>query len=202
MYYMAAGGPMNAMRCAVIALSLCTIPAAAQDSNTFTSATAGFSLKKPTSWTFESLGRTTADVNAEDLQRLHDGPGKLVLVQLSKEGRLDSFGVTLLGRPPRIAHASPKQVLEHLVLPGLQKGRPGFTLESLRQVELSGHEAAEYVATDTIRSEAGSMRIRLRAILVARGEFFFLIDMMAPVESYERSSEEFAAILSSITIAK
>ena len=44
--------------------------------------------------------------------------------------------------------------------------------------------------------------MRVRAILVARGKFFFLIDMVAPAEGSDQTDEEFATILSSITIEK
>jgi hypothetical protein len=78
----------------------------------------------------------------------------LSLVQLNKEGAFDNFGISLLARSPHAAGASPKQVVEYLVLPALRKGRPEFEVEALRPVEVSGHAAAEYVATDMVRSPA------------------------------------------------
>jgi len=85
----------------------------------------------------------------------------------------------------------------------VQKGSPGLKLESpVREFKLSGHAAAEYVATDTIRTRTQAAPVRVRAILVARGKFFFLIDMVAPAEGSDQTDEEFATILSSITIEK
>lgn len=191
---------MNILRRLLIGLSLSTDPAAAQNADTFTSKTAGVTVKKPTGWTFDFDGRTTPDVSAEDLQAIQ--PGRLTLVQLSKEGAFNNFGISLLARPPHAAGASPQQVVEYLVLPGLQKGHPELKVEALRPVEVSGHAAAEYVATDMIRSPAGNMPVRLRAILVPRGKFFFLIDMMAPIAGYDESTKDFVRILESIVITK
>lgn len=109
----------------------------------------------------------------------------------------------MIPRNQNLAKASPKQILELLVLPSLQKGNPGFALESpVRELTLSGHPAAEYIATDTIRTKAMAVPVRVRAILVARGKFFYLIDMVAPAEGGEQTSEDFATILSSIAIEK
>jgi hypothetical protein len=193
---------MNILRRLLIALSLWPVSAVAQDVDTFTSTTAGVTVKKPAGWTFDFDGRKTPDVSAEDLQAIDDKPGRLSLVQLSKEGAFDNFGISLLSRPPHAAGASPEQVVEYLVLPALQKGRPELKVEALRPVEVSGHPAAEYVATDRIRSPAGTMPVRLRAILVPRGKFFFLIDMMAPMAGYDESSKDFVRILESIVITK
>jgi hypothetical protein len=193
---------MNILRRLLIGLSLSTDPAVAQNVDTFTSKTAGVTVKKPTGWTFDFDGRTTPDVSAEDLQAIDGKPGRLTLVQLSKEGAFNNFGISLVARTPHAAGASPQQVVEYLVLPALQKERPELKVEALRPVEVSGHAAAEYVATDMIRSPAGNMPIRLRAIIVPRGKFFFLIDMMAPIAGYDESTKEFVRNLERIVITK
>lgn len=192
---------MNILRRLRIGLSLFTDPALAQNVDTFTSKTAGVTVKKPTGWTFDFDGRTAPDVSAEDLQAIDGKPGRLTLVQLSKEGAFNNFGISLIARPPHAAGASPQQVVEYLVLPALQK-RPEFKVEALRTVEVSGHAAAEYVARDMIRSPAGNMPVRLRAIIVPRGKFFFLIDMIAPVAGYDEATKDFVRILESIVITK
>jgi hypothetical protein len=191
---------MKAIRCAVIALSLYTLSAAAQDADAFKSATAGFSLKKTAGWQFVPSARATPDVTAEELQKAYDQPTTVSLVALMRDEAFGNFGVTLLPRRPNLEKASPKQILELLVIPSLTKQFPDFKLESLREVKLSGHAASEYVATYTVRSRVGTMPVRVRAILVPRGKFFFLVDMTAPLEGYEQASKEFASMLSSITI--
>ncbi len=191
---------MKAIRSAVIALSLYTLSAAAQDADTFKSATAGLSLKKTTGWQFVPRERATPDVTAEELQKAYDTPTTVSLVALMREAAFGNFEVTLLPRRPNLAQASPKQILELLVIPSLTKQFPDFKLESLKEVKLSGHAAAEYVATYTVRSRVGTMPVRVRAILVPRGKFFVLTDMTAPLEGYEQASKEFASMLSSITI--
>jgi hypothetical protein len=208
--------PMNVLRCAVIALSLCTFPVAAQESERFVSATAGFSLNKPAGWRFvsrEDVNKSRANVRLsdEELQKaLDQQKATAPLVAMIKHvepsgGPGPDFQVTLVSRHPALADASPKQILE-LVLPTLQKGYPDFALESpIREFEFAGHAAAEYVATYTlrtkVRAQGGSVfPVRGRLIVVPRGKFFFLIGMVAPREDYDRSNEEYAKILSSITI--
>lgn len=193
---------MNILRHLLLALPLLTDPAVPRNVDTFTSKTAGVTVKKPTGWTFDFDGRTAPDVSAEELQAIEGKPGRLTLVQLSEEGALNHFGISLLAQPPHAAGASPQQVIEYLVLPALQKGRPEFKVEAVRPVEVSGHAAAEYVATDIIRSPAGNMPVRLRAIIVPRGKFFFLIDMMAPIAGYDESAKNFVRILESVVITK
>ena len=202
---------MNMLRCAVvIALSLFLLPIAAQDADRFESASAGFSLSKPAGWTFVSRGRVArsspnADVSAEELQKAIDQQETVPLVAMIKDQAPfnPDFQVTLIPRNQNLAKASPKQILELLVLPAVQKGSPGLTLESpVRELKVSGHPAAEYVATDTVRTRAMAVPVRVRAILVARGKFFYLIDMVAPAAGGDQTSEEFAKILSSIAIEK
>lgn len=191
---------MRPIRSAVIALSLFTLSAAAQDADTFKSATAGVSLKKTAGWQFVPRERATPDVTAEDLQKAYDAPSTVSLVALMREAAFGNFEITLLPRRQNLVQATPKQILELLVLPSLTKQFPDFKLESLREVKLSGHAGAEYVATYTVRSRLGTMPVRVRAILVPRGKFFFLTDMTAPLEGYEQASKEFATMLSSVTI--
>ena len=116
------------------------------------------------------------------------------------EALLSDFQVTLIERRRDLAFASPKQILELLVLPAVQKGKPGLTLEGpVRELEVSGHPAAEYVATDTLRRDTLAVRLRIRPILVARGRFFYLIDIAAAAQD-EQSNRDFEKILSSIKI--
>lgn len=191
---------MRILRCAVIVLSLSILPAAAQDADRFASAPAGFSLNKPAGWTFIS-SRTKADVTSADLQKAFEQQGTVSLVGMTNpEALFSDFQVTLIPRLERLAAATPKQILELLVLPSVQKQKPGLKLESpVRELKVSGHAAAEYVATDTIRTKELAMPVRIRAILVARGKFFYLIDVMA-AGGDEQTNREFDKILSSITI--
>lgn len=192
---------MNVLRCAVVALLLCSLPAAAADVEKFESATAGFSLDKPAGWRFVSR-RPTADVSAEELQQAIEQQKTVALVAMTKDTELFlDFQVTLIPRNQNLAKASPKQILELLVLPSIQKQKPGLTLESpVRELKISGHPAAEYVATDTIRTKDMAMPLRVRAILVARGRFFYLIDMVAAAAGSAQTSAEFEKILASIAI--
>lgn len=188
---------MKALHCAVIALSLSTLSAAAQDADTFNSATAGFTLKKAAGWKFV----TNAPVTAEELRKAYDQPATVSLVTLAREESFGNFGVTLIPRRKNLEKATPKQILEFLVLPSLSKQFPDFQLASLQDAKLAGRDAAEYVATYTVLSSVGSMPVRVRALLVPRGQFFFLIDMTAPVRRYEEFDKELASMVSSITIA-
>lgn len=81
---------MNVLRGAVIALFLCSLPAAAQGADRFESTTAGFSLNKPAGWKFVSRGQTArsrpnADVSAEELQRAIERQKTVALVAMIKE---------------------------------------------------------------------------------------------------------------------
>lgn len=190
---------MNALRLAVMALFLCTLPVAAQDSDKFVSKTAGFSLSKPAGWTFDAR-RTNANLSAEELQK----GSSLRLVAMTKpESLFTDFAVTLIPPNPVLADASLKRIVEQVVLPNLQKRSPGLKVQSpVRELEISGQPAAEYVATDTIRTGELAMDVRMRAILVRGPKFYYLIDMFTAAVDEARSKEDFAKILSSITIDK
>ena len=181
-----------------MALFLCTLPLAAQDSDKFVSATAGFSLSKPAGWTFDAR-RTNASPSAEELQK-----SSVRLVAMTHpEDLFTDFAVTLIPPNPVLADASLKQIVEQVVLPNIRKRSATLTLQSpVRELELSGHPAAEYVATDTIRMEKLAMPVKMRAILVRSGRFYFLIDMFTAAVDEARAKEDFAKILSSITIEK
>jgi len=191
---------MHAFRGTGILLLFCILPVAAQNPDRFASPAAGFSLHKPTGWTFVG-SRTRADVTKEELQKAFEQQQTVTLVAMTNpEALLSDFQVTLIPRGQRLAAASPKQILELLVLPSVQERHPELKLESpVRELKLSGHAAAEYVATDTVRTKELAMPVRVRAILVARGSFFYLIDVMAAAGD-EQSSRDFEKILSSITI--
>lgn len=194
---------MNVLRCAVLALFLCSLPVAAQDSDRFANATAGFSLSKPAGWTFNA-SRTKADLSDEELQKAFAQKPTVPLVAMTNPAHLfTDFQVTLIPRNPVLAGASPRQIVEQVVLPNLKKRSATLTVQSpVRELELSGHAAAEYVATDTIRTGELAMAVRMRAILVSGPRFFYLIDMFTAAADEARSKEDFAKILSSITIDK
>lgn len=72
---------MNVLRCAVLALSLCAVAAAAQDPNRFENAAARFSLSKPAGWSFVDTGGGLLSVEEwqkmdEELQKKVD-PAKV-----------------------------------------------------------------------------------------------------------------------------
>ncbi|HJQ41407.1 MAG TPA: hypothetical protein VKB93_30060 [Thermoanaerobaculia bacterium] len=191
---------MKTIQTAVLALSLFTLSAAAQDADTFKSGTAGFTLKKTAGWQFVPGARGTADVTDAELQKAYDQPTTVTLIALMREQSFGNFEVTLIPKRPNLAKATPKQILELMIIPSLKQQFPDFTLGSLQEVKLSGLDGAEYVATYTVRSKIGTMPVRVRAFLVPRGQFFFLIDMTAPIQGYEQASKDFAAMLSSIKI--
>ncbi|MEA2491554.1 MAG: hypothetical protein QOH21_3346 [Acidobacteriota bacterium] len=189
---------MHGLRCAVLLLSLSILPAAAQDR--FESAAAGLSLSKPTGWAFVASG-TKADVTNEDLQKAFEQQQTLPLVAMTNPQALFSnFQVTLIPRNQSLATASPRQILELIVLPSVQKRFPELKLEvPVRELEISGHSAAKYVATNTIRRGELAMPLRTQAILIARSKFFYLIDFTAAADD-DQATRDFEKIVSSITI--
>lgn len=192
---------MNVLGRAVMALFFCTFAVAAQDADRFVSAAAGFSLSKPAGWTFDARRTNTS---AEELQKAVAQKASVRLVAMTNPKQLfTDFAVTLIPRNPALAGATPRQIVEQVVVPNLKKRSPGITVQSpVRELELSGHAAAEYVATDTIRSGELAMPVRMRAILVDGGKFYFLIDMFTAAADEAGASEDFAKILSSIAIEK
>jgi hypothetical protein len=207
---------MNVMRCAVLALSLCALPVAAQDSSRFENAAAGFALTKPAGWRFVSqqeVAKSHANtrVSDEEMQKFIDqgkGTGPLVAMiknEVPPSGNDPNLQVMLLPLQPVLAAASPKEILE-VFLPPLKKAYPDFALESpIRELKLSGRAAAEYVATYTlqtkVRAKGGSVfPVRGRMIVVPRGKFMFVIGMISPRDGDKQAGEELAKIVSSITI--
>lgn len=203
---------MNVVRCAIVFLLVCA-PAVAQDANLFESATAGFSLKKPTGWRFASLEQVTKNrasvrLNDEELEKLVQQQATAPLVVMTKheepfDGLNPSFQVLIRPLPASLAGATPKQILE-LVLPSVQKAYQDFARESpIREFTMSSHAAAESVATYTVRTkEGGVFPTRGRMIVVPRGQFMFLMSASAPPEGEDQSNEAFESVLSSISIAK
>jgi len=158
---------MNRSRCVVLVVLAITSSASAEEASKFESATAGFAVQKPAGWRFASLeqvtrNRTSVRMSDEELQKqleLH-ATAPLVVVMKHEEpydGLNPSFQVILRPLPPSLAEASPKQILE-LVLPTIQRGYPDFALElPIREFKLSGHAAAESIATYTVRTKEGGV---------------------------------------------
>ena len=201
---------MNAIRGAAIALTLCVLPLAAQDPNRFESVAAGFSVTKPAAWTFVSQqqalkARGDVQLTDEELQKLSsEAPAPLVaFMKPVFSGISPSFQVIVHPMEPDFVGLSPKELLE-LALPTMQSGLPDFAIETpARAVKLSGHHAAEYVGTYTTRDQKGrAFPTRNRLIVVPGKQYLYFIGMTASRDGYDRLSEEFATILSSITIKK
>jgi hypothetical protein len=197
---------MNVLRWAVLALSLCTVAAAAQDPNRFENAAARFSLTKPAGWSFVA---TEGLMTAEDWQQVDGELRKKVeragtiprpLVTMVSDVSSD-VALTVFVMPPSArAKESPTKILEGS-LAEVKKLLSDVTLEvPIRKRELSGRPAAEYVATYVVPLKDGPVRLRSGSIVVPRGNVIFLIATVAPVESGDRVSEEFAKIVASITI--
>jgi hypothetical protein len=199
---------MNLLRGAVLALALCTVAAAAQDPNRFENAAARFSLTKPAGWSF--VATEGGLMTAEDWQQVDGALRKKVervgtiprpLVTMVSDVSSDEvLTVLVLPLPPARAKESPTKILEGS-LAEVKKLLSDVTLEvPIRKRELSGRPAAEYVATYAVPLKDGPVRMRSGSILVPRGNVVFLIAMVAPLESGDRVNEEFAKIVSSITI--
>lgn len=201
---------MNAIPGAAIALTLSVLPLAAQDPNRFESVEAGFSVTKPAGWTFVSeqqavKARGDAQLTDAELQKLAlEAPAPLVaFMKPVFSGISPSFQVIIYPMEPDFAGLSPKELLE-LGLPTMQRGLSDFAIETpAREVKFSTHNAAEYVGTYTTRDQRGrAFPTRNRLILVPGKKYLYFIGMTASREGYDRLSEEFAAILSTITIEK
>jgi hypothetical protein len=207
---------MKAIRCAMIALSLATLSLAAEDSNKFESPAAGFSLKRPAGWRFVSreevsASRSNLRLSDEELGKLVEQQVNAPLVAMIKNdersvGLSPNIQVALRPMEPVLATMSPKDILE-LILPTVQKGFSDFALESpIREFKLSGHQAAEYVATYTLQTKVAAkggsvFPVRGRTIVVPRGKLLFFIGMVASAGD-DQARKEFETILSSITIAE
>jgi hypothetical protein len=198
---------MNLLRCAVLALSLCTVAAAAQDPNRFENAAARFSLTKPAGWSFVAAEGL---MTAEDWQQVDGALRKKVesagtiprplVTMVSDVSSNEALTVFVMPLAPARTKESPTKILEGS-LAEVKKLLSDVTLEvPIRKRELSGRPAAEYVATYAVPLKDGPVRMRSRSIVVPRGNVVFLIATVAPVESGDRVSEEFAKIVSSITI--
>ena len=200
---------MNLLRCAVLALSLCTVAASAQDPNRFENAAARFAVTKPSGWSFLPTGG--ALMTAEDWQRVDGALRKKVepvaavmprplVTMVSDRSSDEALTVFVMPLPPARAKESPSQILEGS-LAEVRKVLSGVTIEvPIRKREISGRPAAEYVATYPVPLKDGAVRMRSRSIAVLRGNVVFLIGTVAPLESGDRVDEEFAKIVSSITI--
>jgi hypothetical protein len=200
---------MNVLRCAVLALSLCSVAAAAQDPNRFENAAARFSLTKPAGWSF--VATEDGLMTAEDWQQV-DGVlrkkveplSKIVprpLVTVANDATSDeALSVFVIPLPPGAAKQSPTKFLEGS-LAELKKLFINVTLETpIRKRELSGRPAAEYAATYTIPMKDGGVRMRSRSIVVPRSNVVFVIATVSPIEEGDRASADFAKIVDSITI--
>lgn len=177
------------IRSAVLALSLCTLPVLAKDANRFESAEARFALTKPAGWRFTFT--------------VKEGPPPLVAMTKYKKphrGFNPNFQVSRFPLPPAIADLSPKYFLEEM-LRQTEKLYADFTLESpIREVTVDGRVGFEFVATFRL-PQARAPRVRTRVLVVSRPDSIFVIGMVAPAEGPEQSTEEFAKMLSSVSIA-
>jgi hypothetical protein len=185
--------------------------------NRFESETAGFSLTKPANWTFapvdqETRARTNARVflSDEESRKLFErhtvAPAATPLVAIKKHkepfaGLNPSLQVSYRPLEPHLPPPSPKEILEGS-LSTLRKALPDLVLESpVKEFKFAGHEAAEYVATGTLRTkDGGAFPMRIRMIFVVGGKSIFFIAMASSPEGDDGSGDAFASILSSITI--
>lgn len=191
---------------------------AAEETHTFESASPRFSLQKPEGWRFVPLheakkNRAELRVGDEELQKSFDERDaffdrnavmQLVTIQKHKApfgGLNPTFQVSVRPLEPELPDPSPQKVIEEMAL-ALQKGFPDTVIESpVREFELAGQKAADYVATYTIRTKDGRVApTRSRVIVVVGGKFIFFIAMAS--SPGDDPSGDFAKILSSISFAQ
>lgn len=201
---------MNVLRCVLLVLSL---SAAAQDSITpsshrFTSKAARFSLVMPDGWSFVSHDGANIRLSEEELKQVDEELRKKVerlalplpVVMMTRNGASSEGVVSVFVAPLSVKGASPRRILE-LSFAEAKKIFPDLTLETpMRELEVSGRPAAEYMATYTVRMTDGAIASRGGLIVVPRGEQLFIINLVAVPPDDRQYVDDFAKIVASITI--
>jgi hypothetical protein len=193
-------------------------PLPAPQPNRFESADGRFSLTKLENWRFvpiEEAKSLRADLKLgdEEMQKKFEKPdaflesnGVTKLVTITKPGFTGLTGarpmlqVSVRPLEADMPNPSPKNVVSE-TLRELEKLFPDLIVNSpVRELELAGHPAADYVATYALRTKEGRViptRNRL-VVVVASIRIFFIAMGSAPGD--DQSQQELETIVSSIAV--
>ncbi len=196
----------------ISAVMLCALVIRAEDSNTFTSATVGFSVKKPAQWYFMTAEANTENLNNvrmkdEEFQKMAQKYATVPLVVMTRyqepyDGLNPSFKVNVrsLGN---LDGTNPVSIIQ-LVRGSLQKAFKDYKeIQPPIETEVAGFKAAYMKIHYTLEtSESRSFPTSSEMWIIPRGKFFFLIGVGSSQVSDKTEQEEIQSIIKSMKIDK
>jgi hypothetical protein len=195
-----------------LAVSASGIDSPAVDANRFYSPTAGFSIIKPSAWSFASMeqvaaNRAVAQLKDKELQEQIRQRANAPLVAVLKypEPHDDlNPSIQVIVRPTGQLENKTGVELMHIVVPSIQQAMADFAfVEKIQETKVSGMPAAYMKAKYTVSNKEGrEFKTLSRMWIIPRGSFMFIISMSGPQEGPDVSETEFKAILDSIKIEK
>ena len=180
------------------------------DESVFVSKVVGFSIRKPFSWVFvpTAWGATQPKYKSENLaQLLRENATEPLVVIVEHGDTVDSIGPAfrVVLRPlGQLINVSAEQIAETVIAQRRRSFDAYEPIGGVEHTEVSGHDAAHFVASFTVGGDpSGLTRGGPRALvaenwIVKRGRYFFILRSIAPRNNASR--EEFRAIVESIVI--
>ena len=189
-----------------------TTPSGIKPTNTFNNATAGFSITKPSGWSYVSqkilkVNRDTNRLNNAELEKVSqengDAPFLVVFARYPEPNPKNNPTVSVTVIDVGIKGLPPKGILS-LSTAALKNAYPDLAIvEDIRNHEVDGIVGAYTKLKFTVAGAEGQHFLTThRMWLVPRGTLMFSIAMAGPQEGPDVSEDAFQEILSSIKIDK